>query len=145
MSPAVRKVQQLSTLVDLREREVDRLSADVASQQALRERYQRNLERMDRLCADTAALPTASPLQALNNGAYRIALMGVAEQHRQQLALHDADMAASRQALHDASRRHEVLSQVLQRQHSALQRTEASRDQKRQDDLAAQVWIRGQA
>ena len=67
MSPAA-KVQQLSTLVDLRERDVDRLSADVATQQALRERYQRNLERMDRLCADTAALPTVSPMQAMNNG-----------------------------------------------------------------------------
>ncbi|MCH8179148.1 MAG: flagellar export protein FliJ [Proteobacteria bacterium] len=144
MSPAA-KVQQLSTLVDLREREVDRLSADVASQQALRERYQRNLERMDQLCASTAALPVLSPLQAMNNGAYRLSLLAVADQHRQQLAVHDADMAASRQALHDAARRHEVLSQVLQRQHSALQRAEASRDQKRQDDLAAQVWRRGQA
>lgn len=145
MSPAARKVQQLSTLVELREREVDRLSADVASQQALRERYQRNLERMDRLCADTAALPTVSPLQAMNNGAYRLTLMTVAEQHRQQLAVHEADMAASRQALHDAVLRQEVLAQVLQRQHVALQRAEAGRDQKRQDDLAAQVWLRGQA
>lgn len=139
------QIKSLSTLVTLREREVDKLTADVASQQAVRERYLRNLDRMDQLCASTAAQPAISPLLAMNSGEYRLSLMQMADQHRQQLALHEADMALSRQALQDAARRREVLDQVLTRQQGAAQRAQAAQDQKRQDDLAAQVWLRGRA
>lgn len=139
------QIKSLSTLVTLREREVDKLTADVASQQAVRERYLRNLDRMDQLCASTAAQPAVSPLLAMNSGEYRLSLMQMADQHRQQLALHEADMALSRQALQDAARRREVLDQVLTRQQGAAQRAQAAQDQKRQDDLAAQVWLRGRA
>lgn len=139
------QIKSLSTLVTLREREVDKLTADVASQQAVRERYLRNLDRMDQLCASTAAQPAISPLLAMNSGEYRLSLMQMADQHRQQLALHEADMALSRQALQDAARRREVLDQVLTRQQGVAQRAQAAQDQKRQDDLAAQVWLRGRA
>lgn len=53
-------------------------------------------------------------------------------------------MAVAQRALHVAVNKREVLDTVLQRQLGTLQRQQAAREQKREDDLAAQVWMRGQ-
>ena len=42
-----RETRKLATLVDLRAREVDRLHATLAEKQAVRERFQANLARME--------------------------------------------------------------------------------------------------
>ncbi len=136
-------VKSLSTLVTLREREVDRLSADMAAKEVTRDRYQKNLARMDKLCTEAAVpVSTHTLVHAINSGDYRMAIMQMAEMHRQDLALHEADMALSRQQLQMAARRHEVLDQVLTRQQDGLMKAQASREQKQQDDLATQVWMR---
>ncbi|HYR25248.1 MAG TPA: flagellar export protein FliJ [Aquabacterium sp.] len=134
----------LHTLVTLREREVDRLSADVAAQRVTRERYTRNLERMTRLCEDSHTSTQPSPIQALNTGNFKVAVMAMAEQHRQDLVLHDARLRQTEQALQDAARRQEVYEQLLARQGRRLLALKASQEQKHQDDLATQVWLRGE-
>lgn len=141
----LRTIQSLSTLVALRDRDVDRLTAEVAAKQLIRERFQGNLERMARLCTDSGASGTPSPAQALNKANYKAAVMQMADLHRQDLALHEAQMALSERALQEAACRREVLGQLLSKQQLSLRKAESSREQKRQDDLATQVWLRGQA
>lgn len=134
--------RSLERLVDLREREVERLTADVASKQAVRARFVDNLARLDGLCDSAGASGRSSPLLSLNCANYKQAVLALADSHRTDLALHDAEMALARQALAAAARRHEVLDQVRERQHQAAQKAQRSVEQKQQDDLAAQVWLR---
>lgn len=136
-------LRSLSRLADLREREVDRLAADVAAKTRTRERYRANLERLDQLCRGAGASGVLPPVLSLNCAAYKQSVMQLAEEHRQDLSLHEADMAVTQRALVEASRRHEVLDQVLERRREQVRRAETIIEQKRQDDLAAQVWFRG--
>lgn len=141
----VRTIQSLSTLIDMREREVEKLMADMAAKQAVRDRFQHNLERMDKLCAHSATSGVTSPVQALNSGHFKLSIMQMAEAHRQDLALHEADMAVSQLALQNAAQRREVLDQVRAQQQRSLSKEQASREQKGQDDMATQVWLRRQS
>lgn len=149
MSSKPAHIKSLSTLVTLREKDVDRLSADAAAQQATRQRYQANLERLSTLCETEAPVNphsgAHSPVQALNHANYKASVMQLADRHRQDLALHEADMALTQGALKDAACNQEVLLKVLAQQQSLLLKQRMAQEQKRQDDLAAQVWLRGQA
>lgn len=138
----------LDRLVALREKEVDRLSADFAAREAMRQRYLDNLARMRSLCEDTSAglaAGKAAGVLALNNGAYKQTLLAMVDAHAQDLAAHEAQMDVARQALHQAARGHEVLRQVAEKQSLALLRAQGVREQKVSDDLASQVWLRGRA
>jgi flagellar export protein FliJ len=139
--------RSLSTLVDLRGREVDRLAATMAEKQALRDRFQKNLDRLEGLCAGGSGATRPGALMPLalsmNHAGYKQTVMAMADTHRQDLALHDADMAVTRRALDAAAIRREVLGQVLGEQTARLQVARDRQDQKRLDDMATQVWARG--
>lgn len=139
-----RTVKSLNTLVAMRDREVDSLMAEMAAKQAVRDRFQRNLERMASLCDSPVAQGSTSPVQALNSAHFKAAVMQMADLHRQDLALHEAEMAVSQQALQKAALNKEVLEQVLSRQQLDLRRAQSGQEQKRQDDMATQVWLRRQ-
>lgn len=136
-------VNSLGRLVDLRERDVERLTAEVAAKQAVRARYLSNLERLEQLRDGSGASGMLSPVLSLNCAAYKQTVMLAADAHRADLQLHEADMALSQQALQTAALRREVLGQVHLRHQRDLKRVEASGEQKRHDELAAQVWWRG--
>lgn len=137
-------IASLSRLVDLRQREVDRLLSDMAGKQQVSARYRRNLDRLDGLCQGAGASGSASPVLSLNCGHYKQSVLQLAQAHRTELALHDADLAVAQQALAAASRRHEVLGKVLESKQIALQKSQEVLEQKRQDELASRVWFRGQ-
>jgi flagellar export protein FliJ len=146
-----RQIHQLGQLVDLREREVDRLSADLAQQRLMRLRYVENLARLTRLHASSGATgeqvhPTGkqvlSPALSLNCGGYKQVVMKMADAHRLDLSLHEADMATTHRAVTEAARRHEALDQVLARKRQKFQQNQSVREQKRQDDVASQQWLR---
>lgn len=163
-------LKQLGRLVDLREREVDRLSADMADKQAVRQRYLGNLARLEQLCKGSGPSSqqmgsqqtgsqqkggqqkdaqqmdrpaTLSPALSLNCGGYKQAVMQLADVHRVDLSLHEAAMLTTQRLMAHAVRRHESLDLVLERQRESVRRSQNARDQKGQDDLAAQVWLRG--
>lgn len=139
-------IRSLGMLATLREQEVERLNADMAGKQALRQRYQNNLARMHEL-ADSCGPAHAgshSPLQVMNRADYKLAVLHMADRHRQDLALHEADMAVAQTALRTATLRHEVIEQVRDKQLGALRQAQQRREQKQQDDLACQVWLRAQ-
>lgn len=140
----MKALNSLHRLKTLREREVDRLQSEMAAKEALRRRYQGNLDRLQALCDGSGASGALAPTLALNCAGYKEAVLSLAASHRESLVLHEANLAATQRALLAASRRHRVLDQVLENAQERSRRAEAVREQKRQDDLAAQVWLRRQ-
>ena len=137
-------IRNLTTLVGLRSTEVERLQGEMAAQTAVRERYQKNLERLTGLYTDSGpsgALPLAL---SVNCGNFKQAVMQMADQHRTDLHLHVANMAVSQRALNTAWAKREVLGQVLTQKQKHVANEQQRTDAKRQDELATQFWLRGQ-
>jgi flagellar export protein FliJ len=147
------RTASLQRLVDLREREVERLGADMSTRQATRKRYAGNLARLEQLYEGSGASGAPSRRAgvnarlslslSLNCASYKQAVMRMAAAHRVDLSLFDADMAVASRALLAATRRQEALSQELARQRTSAMKAQSSREQKRQDDIALQTWRRG--
>jgi flagellar export protein FliJ len=139
--PAV--IASLSTLIDLRGLAVDKLTAELARKATMRERYRSNIDRMVGLCAGNSSTSQASLSIALSiNGAhYKQAVLQMADTHRADLTLHEADMAVTQRALIDAARRREVLGQVLAQKQTLLDTAERRVDQRAQDDMGARQWL----
>lgn len=135
--------RSLERLVDLREREVDRLTADMAAKTALRERYRNNVERLESLYRSVGATGAWSPALSLNCAQYKQSVMQLADAHREDLTLHEADMAVAQQMLMAAARKHEALSHVLEQRQNQVRHTQTVHEQKRQDEVATQTWFRG--
>jgi flagellar export protein FliJ len=140
--PATPMIGSLSTLVTLRAGEVDRLQSDVAAKTAVRQRYLNNLARMDSLCEDGGASGALPLALSVNCGDYKQAVMVMADAHRLELNLHEADMAVTQRALAAAWSKQEVLGKVLEQQHRRLRSEQDRNERKRQDELATQMWHR---
>lgn len=136
-------IDSLATLVQLRSTEVDRLQAELAKQQATSARYRANLKRLDSLAEGSGASGALPPALALNCGQYKMAVIALADNHRTDLGLHEANMAVSQRALKSAWTRREVLGQVLAQKQDAAGLAEQRADRKRQDELATQAWMAG--
>lgn len=137
-------IRNLAALVQLRSNEVERLQSDMASQSALRARYQKNLERLSGLCAASGASGKLPLALSVNCGDYKQAVMALADTHRNDLSLHEANMAVSQRALNAAWARREALGQVLNRKQQDAAEARQRRDDKRHDEMATQLWFRGQ-
>lgn len=137
-------IRNLTTLVALRNTEVERLQTEMAEKENLRERYQKNLERLTGLYVNSGASGNLHPALAGNCGNYKQAVMAMADSHRVDLHLHEADMAVSQQALNAAWARREVLGKVLDKQQRVVQKEQHAKERKHHDELASQAWWRGQ-
>lgn len=135
-------LNNLARLVTLRQSDVDRKQAEMASQQNVRDRYQRNLDQLDAMSRNTTTRNVCSPSLALNDANYKQTVMRLANSHREDLALHDANMVVARQVLSEAARRREVLAQLLVRERQTLHRAQSLREQKDQDEMATKAWYR---
>ncbi|MBC7206487.1 MAG: hypothetical protein H5U27_08210 [Methyloversatilis sp.] len=135
-------VRTLARLVDVREREVDRLQADMAGKLALRQRYLGNIERLQSLCDGVPQTGSLQPLLSMNSAGYKQSVADMVAVHRQELAAHEVEIDLARRELALVSRRCEVLDQVLLRQRSMIAHGARVSEQKRQDDIAVQVWGR---
>jgi len=136
-------IASLGTLVQLRSLDVDRLQADLSSQEATRVRYQNNLARLDALAAGSGATGAMPPALALNCGAYKQNVLALADLHRTDLALHEANMAVAQRKLADAWTRRELLGKVLEQQQQHLARERDRVVRKREDEIATQSWMAG--
>lgn len=147
------RTASLQRLVDLREREVERLGADMSARQATRNRYAANLARLEQLYTGSGATGAApkragadariSVSLSMNCASYKQAVMRMAAAHRVDLSLFEADMAVAKRALLAAARRSVALGRELARQRDSALKVKSSREQKRQDDIALQTWRRG--
>jgi len=141
-------ISSLDTLVQVRSSQVERLQADLASQEATRARYQLNLERLALLTASSGASGQAlalSPALALNCGAYKQGVMALAASHRVDLSLHEANMAVAQGRLKDAWVRRELLGKILVREQDAHALEQERATRKREDDIATQSWMANKA
>lgn len=138
------KIRSLSTLVSLRTTEVERLQTEMAAKESLRERYQKNLDRLTGLYQNSGASGKLPLALASNCGDYKQAVMQMVDSHKLDLTMHEADMAVSQRALNAAFVKREILGQVLQKEQKALASQEQAKERKRQDELATQLWLRGQ-
>jgi flagellar export protein FliJ len=137
-------IRNLTTLVALRNTEVERLQTEMAEKASMRERYQKNLDRLTGLYVNSGASGNLHPALAGNCGDYKQAVMVMADNHRVDLHLHEADMAVSQQALNAAWAKREVLGKVLDKQQRVVQKEQHSKERKQHDELATQAWWRGQ-
>lgn len=140
-----RTIASLGTLVQLRSLDVDRLQADLSSQEATRTRYQNNLARLDALAQGSGASGALPLALALNCGAYKQNVMAMADLHRTDLVLHEANMAVAQRKLTDAYTRRELLGKVLDQQQDLHAREQERALRKREDDIATQSWLAGRA
>lgn len=132
----------LARLVQLRQKELDQRQAELASRQAVRERYQRNVDQLENLWRNSTASGTLAPELSLNCANYKQTVLQLASVHRADLVRHEATVDSARQAVLQASRQHGAVEQMLERQRLVLQREENQREQKRQDEMASLVWHR---
>ena len=139
------QIKSLDTLVDLRSIEVDRLQTELARQEATRARYQANLARLTSLAEGSGASGRFAPALALNCGHYKQAVFALADNHRTDLQLHEANMAVSQRNLNAAWTRRELLGKVLEQQQDALAREQERAARKREDEIATQSWLAGRA
>lgn len=137
-------IRNLTTLVGLRSTEVERLQTDMAEQTAVRERYRKNLERLTGLYTDSGPSGALHMALSVNCGDFKQSVMQMAQQHKTDLHLHEANMAVSQRALNAAWAKREVLDQVLTQQQKIVATEQRKMDAKRQDELATQFWLRGQ-
>ncbi|MFT7772919.1 flagellar FliJ family protein [Roseateles sp.] len=135
----------LRRLVDLRGRELERHQAELATKEQLRARSAATVQRLEALNAQLGPTGVSSPSLAANGADYKQAVMQWADQQRQNLAAHEADVAAQRQAVLAVARKQEAVGQLLDRVGERLRVEDERRQQKGQDDMAGQVWLRGRA
>jgi flagellar export protein FliJ len=137
-------IRNLTTLVALRNTELEKLQAEQASKQVTAERYKKNLERLHSLATNSGASGSLPIALAANCGDYKQAVLALADSHRLDLTMHEADMAVSQRALTQAYVKREVLGQVLEKNEKALAGKAAVLERKQHDDLATQLWLRTQ-
>ena len=91
----------------------------------------------------TGRIAALSPALAVNCGDYKQAVFALADSHRTDLALHEANMAVAQGRLKDAWVRRELLGKVLVREQDALAVEQERATRKREDDIATQSWMAG--
>ncbi|WP_051293542.1 flagellar export protein FliJ [Pseudoduganella violaceinigra] len=143
MTPTQHTIRSLSTLVDMRSNEVDKLQTEMAAKENVRERYKKTLDRLTDLYQSSGASGRLPMALALNCGDYKQGVMALADHQRLNLHMHEADMAVSQRALTAAYVKREVLGQVLERHQHAAVTAQHSQERKRHDELATQLWYRG--
>jgi flagellar export protein FliJ len=138
-------IDSLGTLVRLRSSEVERLQAELARQEATRARYQANLDKLAALADGSGASGALAPALALNCGQYKQAVLAMADAHRTDLHLHEANMAVAQRNLTAAWTRRELLGKVLEQHEDAAGREQDRAERKREDEIATQSWLAGRA
>ncbi len=136
-------IRNLSTLVELRSNEVEKLQSEMAAKESVRERYQKTLDKLTNLYESSGASGRLPMALAINCGDYKQGVMAMADSQRMNLHLHEADMAVSQRALTAAYVKREVLGQVLERHQHAAVTAQHAQERKRHDELATQLWFRG--
>jgi flagellar export protein FliJ len=143
MTNTLHTIRSLSTLVDLRSNEVDKLQSEMAAKESVRERYQKTLDKLTSLYESSGPSGRLPMALALNCGDYKQGVMAMADSQRVNLHMHEADMAVSQRALTAAFVKREVLGQVLERHQDAAATAQRAQERKRHDELATQLWFRG--
>lgn len=143
MTSTQHTIRSLSTLIDLRSNEVDKLQSEMAAKESVRDRYQKTLDKLTDLYESSGPSGKLPMALALNCGDYKQGVMAMADSQRLNLHMHEADMAVSQRALTAAYVKREVLDKVRERHQDAATTAQRAQERKRHDELATQLWFRG--
>ena len=141
-------IASLGTLVQLRSTQVERLQLELAGHEATRVRYRNNLQRLSNLATGSGASGATvalAPALALNCGAYKQGVLALADSHRVDLQLHEANMAVAQRRVHETWAKRELLGKVLERAQDAQALDQERATRKREDEIATQSWMAGRA
>ncbi|MGV2290570.1 flagellar FliJ family protein [Trinickia sp. YCB016] len=142
---AERTVKSMSGLLAARQGRIDRLTAEVASRQTTCGRYREQIDTIDRLRVDAASkVDRSSPALAVNCAGYQQSMATLAHEHRRLLALQEADLKAARRRLTELALQRERWQKALELRRGVLVQQQNVREQKRQDEMASQAWLRSQ-
>ncbi|MDH0868339.1 flagellar export protein FliJ [Mitsuaria sp. GD03876] len=128
----------LGTLAGLQQLQLDRQQARLAEQQRLCQRVQGTVDRLEALGAQATLTGTLLPGLAQNSAAYKQAMLGWADRQREELARRQAELEQARADTLAAARKQETLRQLVERADERARTEQARRDQKGQDEIAAQ-------
>lgn len=134
--------QQLSKLVDVLDRRVERLTRAAAEAAASVTQVEHQIRRLTDLSACVTLHPLAGAAQRANAADFRDNLMRVAHACHDELGVREARSQVAKAELLSAAQRQKVMATVRDR---AVLRAAAHREkaeQKVQDELAGQVWLR---
>jgi flagellar export protein FliJ len=138
-----RTVKSLSGLMAARQGRIDRLTTEVARRQTSCTRYREQIDTIDRLRVEAAnTVDRASPVLATNCAGYQQSMAVLAQGHRRLLALQEADLQAARCRLTELALQRERWQKALDLRRDVLARQQNVREQKRQDEMASQAWLR---
>lgn len=137
-------IRNLTTLVALRNIEVEKLQSAQAAKEVTAERYRKNLERLHSLATNSGPSGNLPLALAANCGNYKQAVLAMADNHRLDLTMHEADMAVSQRVLNAAYVKREVLDGVLEKKQQVVTSAKNVQERKQHDDLATQLWLRSQ-
>jgi flagellar export protein FliJ len=143
MSDQPHLIRNLTSLVQLRSTEVERLEGEVAAKTALCARFRHSIDRLASLHAASGSSGSLPLALSMNCGDYKQSVLQLMATHRVDLGLHEADLAHTRRALHAAWAKREALGKVLVNTQDAQQAERHRRGQRQQDEVATQLWIRG--
>lgn len=132
----------LGKLVTMREREQERIGAELGRQRSAQDRMQRSVDRLNAICEAAGPSGAHAMLLAANCAAYKQSVMGLAQEQQRTLDRANAEVEVTRVALHAAFRRREGVAQVLQRREDEWRRAGEVQARKQLDDAALTVWRR---
>lgn len=143
MSAQPTELNTLGSLLKLRHQGVNQVMARIQYQQQLCQRYRSNIEGLNRLLGYT--VPMTTPLQRDNQQRYKQVLLRVAEVQQRELTIAEQQLETIRQELLAASLDEKRLEKVLEIKLAQWQESLGRQEQKLQDALASQSWIRRDA
>lgn len=141
---SVHLIRNLHALVELRSTEIDKLEADVAAKASICARYRSSVVKLADLVAGSGSSGALALHLSANCGDYKQSVMQLAATHEVDLTLHEAELAHTKAALHAAWARRAALAQVLAETEGALYAARQARERRQHDELATQLWLRGQ-
>ncbi|MEN0036240.1 MAG: flagellar FliJ family protein [Cellvibrio sp.] len=137
------QIELLSRLASLRNHKVQQMLGQVTYQQNLCQRYRNNITGLSRLC--TFTVPMTTPLQRSNQNQYKMTLHKMVELQQRELSIAEQNLSRIRDELMAAMRSEKAVTHVIDNKMTQWQQILGQQEQKIQDGLAAQSWMRSNA
>lgn len=138
---SVNTLRVLEQLRQMRERSVNELTAQVARQKQLCQRYLNNINSLNALCHD-APVQTQGALERMNQTHYKANIQRVIAWQEQEQALAEMRARELQADLTEQACREKTVDLVLAQQREALAKARGAQEQKNTDGLALQSWLR---
>lgn len=136
------RLSVLEQYFQLRARQIDTLTGDVAAQRQLCQRLENNIQNLTALADASPQTDEASALWMNNQSAYKQALHRIINWQKQTHALANMEAGKLQQQLLQQSRQQKGLETVIQGQQKAQETEQQRKEQRSTDAISTQIWLR---